>query len=324
MCKGPLISVIVPVYNVSAYLNECIDGIINQTYRNLEIILVDDGSPDDCPQKCDYYASIDRRITVIHQPNGGLSDARNAALNICQGEYLTFIDSDDAVASDYIETLYNALSQNKVEIAVCDFMDFSSEIPADKTQSQSPSVYRADDAIKVMLKGQPFTTSAWAKLYNRRLFRELRFPKGMIYEDLATVWKAFVQVDEVVYAPAVKYYYRQNPTSITQMHFSYKNMDIVKAHEMLLDEMPGIVPDLVPSVRARFGCYAAIQLYHALRCAFPDCEALKQLQKPIKRNIRFLLGSSFPLRIKLFGFLMSNNCIFSLFCRLRRRSTAAH
>lgn len=105
MKDKPLVSVIVPVYNVSRYLNECIDGIINQSYSNLEIILVDDGSSDDCPQKCDEYASIDKRIVVLHRPNGGVADARNAALSICTGEYITFIDSDDIVPPEYIYAL---------------------------------------------------------------------------------------------------------------------------------------------------------------------------------------------------------------------------
>lgn len=116
---SPKISVIVPIYNVSEFLDECIISIIEQTYTNLEIILVDDGSTDDCGIKCDQFACSDKRIIVIHKKNGGLSDARNSALDICTGEYLTFIDSDDAVSNDYISTLYSTIKATNTEISVC-------------------------------------------------------------------------------------------------------------------------------------------------------------------------------------------------------------
>lgn len=324
MATEPLISVIIPVYNVSAYLDECVNSVIGQTYKNLEIILVDDGSPDDCPQKCDDYAVKDSRIKVIHQSNGGMSDARNSALSVCTGEYISFVDSDDAVANDYIETLYTVLNDNKVELSICNHEDFSSEIPQNRTFLLDSTIHNAREAISIILKGRPFTPSAWGKLYHRRLFQELRFPKGiMIGEDLATVWKSIFRAGNVAYTTSVKYYYRQNPTSITQVNFSYRNMDMIKVHEMLLDELPKVFPGLEDVVRGRFGCYAAIQLYHALQCSFPDYETLKRLQCPIKQHLAPLLGSSFPFRIKLFGLLVSRNFIFNLFYRLRCRSAAA-
>ena len=324
MANQPLISVIIPVYNVSKYLDDCMDSVIAQSYKNLEIILVDDGSTDGCPQKCDYYASKDMRIKVIHQPNGGMSDARNTALSVCKGEYISFVDSDDVVSNDYIETLYMVLRDNEVELSICNYENFSSEIPPNRTFLLDSTIYNAREAIGIILKGNPFTPSAWGKLYHRRLFQELRFPNGiMIGEDLATVWKAMFQANTVAYTNAVKYYYRQNPSSITQVRFSYRNMDIVKVHEMLLDEIPKFIPDLKYSVRERFGCYAAIQLWRALRCSFPDREALRQLQQSIKQNMRPLLGSTSPLKIKLFGFFVSYDFIFNLLFRLRCRSIAA-
>ena len=116
-----LVSIIVPIYNVEKYIKECIDSIINQTYKNLEIILVDDGSPDCCPKICDEYSKKDKRIKVIHKENGGLSSARNAGLDVAKGEYVSFIDSDDVVDEKFIETLYNLCIENNCDISECNF-----------------------------------------------------------------------------------------------------------------------------------------------------------------------------------------------------------
>ena len=113
-----LISVVVPIYNVENYIKKCVDSILSQTYKNLEIILVDDGSPDNCPQICDEYAQKDNRIKVIHKENGGLSDARNAGIDISKGKFITFIDSDDYIEKDYVEVLYNSIKENASDMAI--------------------------------------------------------------------------------------------------------------------------------------------------------------------------------------------------------------
>ncbi len=320
MATEPLISVIIPVYNVSAYLDACVNSVTGQTYKNLEIILVDDGSPDDCPKKCDDYAARDSRIKVIHQKNGGLSAARNAALDICQGEYISFIDSDDAVADDYIYALYKILNDNWVEISICTYQEFSAEIPVNRSSSWDSTIFNAHDAVRILFTSGPFTTSAWGKLYHRRLFQTLRFPKEIIYEDLPTIWQAFAQVDKVAFSPVAQYYYRQNPDSITRTRFTHKNLDHIKAHRMVLDELASFFPDLAGIVRGRLGYYATIYLYCGLKSSFFDYAVLKMLQQNTKKHLVPLLNHECPARIKLFALFLSNNFIFMLFCKWSNRN----
>ena len=127
--EQPLISVIVPVYKVEAYLDPCVESIVNQTYRNLEIILVDDGSPDRCPEMCDAWAAKDSRIKVVHKKNGGASDARNAGLDVFLGDYVTFIDADDLVASDMVEVLFKGCVDNGADVSMCALQNFSENAP---------------------------------------------------------------------------------------------------------------------------------------------------------------------------------------------------
>lgn len=320
MTQQPLISVIIPVYNVSAYLDECVNSVIGQTYQNLEIILVDDGSPDDCPQKCDAYAAKDNRIKVIHQKNGGLSAARNAALDICQGEYISFVDSDDVVADDFIETLYKVLTENNVEIAICNNQIFSTALPVNKPNVGKVTVYDARQAVKRLLEAKPFGTSACDKLYAHRVFKDLRFPTGLIYEDLAAIWKTFAQVEKVAYVPTAKYYYRCNPSSITHAKFTHKNLDIIKSFQLVLDEIPNYFPDLIGCVRGRLGGSAASHIYSAWRCSFQDVKALKKLQIITKQNIKEILRSEFSIKVKLFSLVICNDFLFRQITKIARKT----
>ena len=178
--KQPLVSVIVPIYKVEPYLRWCLDSIVKQTYTNLEIILVDDGSPDGCPQICDEYAARDKRIVVIHKDNGGLSDARNAGLDICKGEYISFIDSDDWVANIYIEAMLKATITNNAEMVVGNF------IRANQTYSLQISNYSLANvetlspiqAVKKLWSPEyVIFVTAWAKLAKRDLYKDICFPK---------------------------------------------------------------------------------------------------------------------------------------------------
>ena len=167
----PLISVIVPIYKVEKYLAICVDSLLRQSYGNLEVILVDDGSPDECPAICDKYQNKDNRIKVIHKKNGGLSDARNVGLDIAQGEYVAFVDSDDFVDEDYIYKLYNALQQNRTSIAVCgiQIIDESNKVTDQicVTQDKKQELYTGKEIIKKELQGEWVLVTAWGALYER-------------------------------------------------------------------------------------------------------------------------------------------------------------
>ena len=194
----PLISVIVPCYNVEEYLPKCIESILNQTYRNLEILLVDDGSPDNCGRICDEYAAKDSRIRIIHKKNGGLSDARNAALDVMTGEYVTFIDSDDYVSDDYVEYLYKIIKESGVKLSVSSYQTFVDDSSAEICTNNPlfVKIVHTNDALTGMFYQQIFDTSAWAKMYHRSLFSDgIRYPKGWLYEDLPTTYRLMMKCD---------------------------------------------------------------------------------------------------------------------------------
>lgn len=225
----PTISIIVPVYNVEAYLPKCIDSILAQTFRDFELILVDDGSPDNCPALCDAAAERDERIRVIHQKNGGLSAARNAGLDIARGEWIGFVDSDDYIASEMYETLYHAVQEYGAELAVCEylFVDEQGNPKMPLTQDPKTFVYSREQAI-----GKIASTAfhiAPTKLYQRSIFSELRFPVGRLNEDSFVAPAVLEQTSKVVYLQNQFYYYFQRTGSIMYKQKTLRNYDAVEA-----------------------------------------------------------------------------------------------
>jgi len=215
--QEPLVSIIVPIYKVEPYLQRCIDSIVSQTYTNLEIILVDDGSPDGCPQICDEYAAKDNRIVVIHKENGGLSDARNAGLDICKGEYVSFVDSDDWIADSFIENLAKAIYQSNADIGVADFIRTSLPFTAKVQLESSPHLEELNSlqsVKKLWTKDYVTFVIACAKIYKASLFAGIRFPKGKIHEDEYTTYKLLYRASKTVFLNAPLYFYFQRDDSI--------------------------------------------------------------------------------------------------------------
>ncbi|MFV0146744.1 glycosyltransferase [Empedobacter falsenii] len=218
MHSNPLISVIVPIYKVEEYLQTCIDSIIKQTYPNLEIILVDDGSPDRCGDICDEYAKNDDRIVVIHKPNGGLSDARNAGLDICKGDYIAFVDSDDVISEKFIEVLYQNIGN--ADLAFCDLFYFDDgEIFTDQVKNDTPSVKLLDGQyllghINTFTDKGPLVVVAWNKLYRKFIWQNLRYPIGRIHEDEFVIHYILDICNKVSFIDLPLYFYRQRENSI--------------------------------------------------------------------------------------------------------------
>lgn len=202
-----LISVIVPVYKVEKYLDRCVSSIINQTYKNLEIILVDDGSPDDCPQKCDEWAKKDLRIRVIHKENGGPSSARNAALDIARGDYIGFVDSDDYVALDMYEKLVGILNTCKSDIVVfgCNKVDENRNIIS-STEKIIECDLTAENALKELLKAN-INNYMCNKIFKSVMFKEIRFPENRLWEDMAICYKLFLASSCIYCYPENMYFY---------------------------------------------------------------------------------------------------------------------
>lgn len=208
-----LVSVIVPVYKVEQYLEKCVKSIQNQTYQNLEIILVDDGSPDKCGKMCDAFAKKDERIRVIHKPNGGLSDARNAGVPLATGKYLLFVDSDDYIELSLIEKAVNVAEKNSCDIVLFDHFHVENgepEIRRNGVPSGRP--LNVKECPKLLLAAP----SAWSKLFNREFYNRtnISFPKGLYYEDLGTTPKLFFEADKIMYLDEPLYYYMIRGNSI--------------------------------------------------------------------------------------------------------------
>lgn len=208
---NPLVSVIVPVYNVEHYICRAVDSLLNQTYSYLDIILVDDGSPDKCPQICDEYARRDKRIRVIHKKNGGLSDARNVGLDIAKGEYLTFVDSDDYISLNAIEQFLRIVQEQNVDVVCCglNIIDNNGKI-YDCRKGDTSFKASGEDVAKLLLKDVfPYNFSP-AKFYKSNLFEGIRFPFGRIYEDMATTYVVISRAKSVYCMKECIYYYERN------------------------------------------------------------------------------------------------------------------
>lgn len=223
------ISVIVPIYNVEQYLNRCIESIVNQTYRNLEIILVDDGSPDNCPKICDEWAEKDNRIKVIHKENGGLSDARNAGMKIATGDFIAFVDSDDWTEIQFIEKLYNALLEYDCDIAGCKYRKCEkvSEIK-DNPGSNQVEIYNKIDGLSSLIS-ETIKQVVWNKLYKKDVIEGIAFEKGKYHEDEFWSYQIFARSKQYVEIDYVGYNYFQRETSIMGEKYSLKRLDAVEA-----------------------------------------------------------------------------------------------
>ena len=243
----PLVSVIVPIYKVEAYLPRCVDSLLAQTLTNIEILLVDDESPDNCPQLCDEYAKKDPRVRVIHKKNGGLSDARNAGIEAATGEYLLFVDSDDFVAETLTEELLTAVREHHADAAFGLVLDCYEGSSLTKPPLSPCRVYSKDETLKNLLMSKaPFTLSSCGKLFPRHTFDTLRFRVGVTYEDAFFTPEAVCHLDTVVVVPSAVYYYWHRKDSITTRPFSLRNFDVIAAHEynksLLMEKFPSLQP----------------------------------------------------------------------------------
>lgn len=209
-----LISVIVPVYNVEKYIDKCIKSILNQNYKELEIILVDDGSTDKSGEICDEYAKKDDRIKVIHKINGGLSDARNAGLNIAKGEYIGFVDSDDYIDNDMYSTLFDLIQKHKADISIVSFREFMNGKVIDIQDSKQLDIFNRTEGIQELLLDKKIQSYAWNKLFKAELFKNIKFPTGKNFEDIATTLLLFEKTQKIVRLEEPKYNYLRRNDSI--------------------------------------------------------------------------------------------------------------
>lgn len=314
----PLITVIVPVYNVERYLKKCVDSILEQTYSNIEILLVDDGSTDSSGIICDKYSTLDNRIQVFHKKNGGLSDARNVGIQHMNGEYVVFIDSDDTIKNNYIEYLYNLLEKNNADIAMCNF----EYIREDGTLINNPQNtgevlnYSQKDALSELLNGKRINTSASMKLYKSILFSDVRYPVGKLYEDIGTTYKLFLKTDHFVYGDNALYVYLCRKGSITKNVFSEKKLDGI----YFTEEMCKYIQNVHPSLKNLCDC----RVYKQYITMYLDMKNYKYSNKEIEiklfSKIKNTELTSCDGRIKLY-YTVSHigKKPFDLLCNLENR-----
>lgn len=301
MYHKPLVSLIVPVYNVEQYLEEALNSIINQTYRNIEIIVIDDGSKDESGLICNKYASQDNRIRLIHQANAGLSSARNSALEIVHGDYITYIDSDDAVDPSYVETMVNAIVHDDSDIVVCKFDEqhTEGEMFANPDVRAIPAVrsgkYDHSEILRLLFDGK-INTAVFNKLYKRKIWKELRFPVGHVYEDVEIAYKTYDMCRSVTVIDDVLYHQRIRPGSITST-FSIKNVKDQmlaqsKIEAFVTANTPSVFPEKALDKLGRLHFEMLLKSYVRLSLVKGHNEEKSTLKKDLKTEI-LETGSNF-------------------------------
>lgn len=257
-----LISVIIPIYKVESYICRCIDSVLGQTYANLEVILIDDGSPDRCGEICDHYKLLDHRIIVIHKTNGGLSEARNVGIQKAKGKYITFIDGDDWVHFQYLEKLYNLLIKTSSNLAICDFARVADENEIiDLNHGKIFEFTNLEALVQLTESLSEQMAISCGKLYERRLFNDIKFPVGKIHEDEFTTYKLIHKAKKIVFTTEKLLYYWQRDNSIMGNGFNLKSrLDIIEAYHERLNffEDLGEVKLAEKTIRILFGFYKTV------------------------------------------------------------------
>ncbi len=315
------VSVIVPVYKVEKYLAECVESIRSQTYKNIEIILVDDGSPDSCPVMCDAFALGDSRVRVIHKQNGGLSSARNAGLDVAAGEYICFVDSDDYISDDMVSVLYEAAKNADAEMALCSLERFGDGTQAGNYLKHMPfedGVLTSDEVCDLLTSMyEACYAVACNKLYKKSLFDGLRFTEGRINEDEFIMHRLYMICSKVAVTVHPGYYYRNAPDSITTSKWSIKKFDSCEAffdrYQFFLDAGKQLFANR--SLQSYLSFFQENTLRYFKCDEKPRKEFRGELQRLRKRRSCFLRNSHYSMKEKfaISIFLLSPRLYFKLF-----------
>lgn len=336
MRENSCISVIVPVYCVEQYLEKCVSSIVNQTYKNLEIILVDDGSPDNCPQLCDDWQKKDKRIRVIHKENGGLSDARNAGLRASSGELVMFVDSDDWIAPEMAEKMEFAMRTYHADMVLCQFAKVFPDGREVKwfSAGKDVAVYGQRELLDKLVRDEEISNHVWRRLYKRKLIPDDIFPKGKNYEDIYVMAEITKRCNTFVSLNSAYYHYRQNENGILQDK-SYKNMsDYLDALEKSYRDIESTYPELkieIDHAKARTTTYVWEDLHTSKKVTEKERIVLKQKIKSWGENLSPDAVAKMSWRNRTYyKFIMSHRELLAeiwyelwyhegnLFCKIRR------
>lgn len=245
------ISIIVPVYNVELYLRECLDSILNQTFKDFELILVDDGSTDESGKICDEYTLKDRRVRVCHKENGGLSDARNFGISHATSKYIGFIDSDDTIEADMFAALYRNIAVNGADVSICGLFDCYKDRKIPQCAEKQFGVLSGEEALKEALEGSKFSVNAVNKLYKKELFNDIKFPFGKLSEDAFTIPRILASANKVVFTTEPKYNYMHRMGTITTSEFKLRDLNVIEGYEEILSFVNKNFPDFENLAKSR-------------------------------------------------------------------------
>lgn len=280
--KKPLISIVLPVFNVEGYLMGCLKSIAKQTYSNIEVIMVNDGSTDNSREICSRFSEKDSRFRLFDKPNGGLSDARNFGISKINGDFITFIDSDDYVDNDYIGYLYSLLAVNHVKMSICQHRTIFSNGKVEHHFYHGSESILSEEALKRLLYSNEIDTSAWAKLFSKDLFNEVSFPAGKLFEDIATVYKLIIMSKNVAVGYDEKYNYVYRSQSIVNGKFNLKKLDLVEMTMKMGEDVIKKFPTLKKAVRRRV-VYARISTLNQM----VGTSGYETLRHGLVKKIRF-------------------------------------
>lgn len=295
----PLISVLIPIYNVEPYIRECLESVLRQTYPNFEIIVVDDGSTDKSAQICKGYLKRAKGFTLIEKENGGVSSARNRCIQEAHGEYYTFIDGDDTVDETYLSDLFTLCCEKKVSLSACNHWIEGKKIRKRFTHTPS-QVITACQACKNILYHDVPDISLWGKLYAAKLFTGLKFPEGQIYEDTYCIAELLLRAKTIAYTAAPLYHYRLRAQSISRGNFGKEKMEFLLAVEHLCEIILEQYPQLRPGcVRRKVHAALSVRRY-LVDCEPANRDTRCKLEKIVKENAwQVLTDTSAPIRDKV-------------------------
>ena len=309
-----LVSIVIPVYNVKKYLSRCIDSIISQTYHNLEILLIDDGSTDGSAHICDEYASKDNRIRVVHKKNGGVSSARNTGLELAKGDYIGFVDSDDYIHPNMYQVLVNNIEIENADIAICGFYDEKSpEIFVPYWNEKIKLNINETEQLEYLLQNKYYTCSCWDKLFKKDLLNGLYLEQDITqYEDLLFVYEAMKKSQKAIFTSEAYYYYCTNQGSASTVAFNDSMMAIIDVSETILNDIEKDIPELLSCAKREFIRNNIMCAINAVKSGYNNQQSINRIQNNIRKLLKEYLLSDASKGYKINAFLVAMN--WRVFC----------
>ena len=303
-----MISIIVPVYNVEKYLRRCVDSILAQTYQNIEVLLVDDGSPDNSGAICDEYAEKDSRVRVFHKPNGGVSSARNLGLKEAKGDYIGFVDADDYIDKTMYEVLLCNLIKENSDISICSYnQEDSNGIFHKHWPHDDYLTITGDRQIEYLISNQYYTCSCWDRLFKKELLKDFWFDESKkVYEDLLFLYEVAKISSNTVFTSSPLYYYCNNDgTSVARSLFDDRKMDIINVSQYILNDISVSKPSLMRVAKREFVRNNIMCASLAKAAGYSNQENIKLIQRNIRKNLVSYLFSSASIGYKINAIMIS-------------------